>query len=353
VRWRRGLAWAVLAGLVVAVLWTWWAESHPHEERRLRVLVHDQLGAWFPEQMAPADGWHGLEPRAAGEGSRGVRVVLVHGLDEPGTIWDELVPALQTAGHDVWEFRYPNDQGIDRSALYLASRWPALSVDRPVVLVGHSMGGLVAREFVSRLRHPVGIAPQVAGPAVAGVIVVGTPNRGSEWARLRVWLELRDQFPTYQGRRFSLFAALRDGTGEAKIDLRPDSDFLRDLNDRPWPTEVPILAIAGRLLAAPADLTEGLEAAATAIGSPELERRLSAWWSGIGGELGDGVVSLASAGLPGGPTPVTVDATHRGMLARLFPSDPEPPAIAPILAAIRDWNATTATAQAGAVGDVP
>ena len=184
---------------------------------------------------------------------------------------------------------------------------------------------------------------------------VGIPSPPPEVHHLgrRGQAELRDQFPTYQGRRFSLFAALRDGAGEAKIDLRPDSDFLRDLNDRPWPAEVPILAIAGRLLAAPADLTEGLEAAATAIGSPKLERRLSAWWSGIGEDLGDGVVSLASAGLPGGPTPVIVDATHRGMLARLFPGDPEPPAIAPILAAIRDWNATTATAPAGAVGNVP
>ena len=346
-------AWSVAAALVAAGLWTWWAEGHPRDERRLRLLVHQQLGAWFPEQMAPADGWHGLHLRTAETGGRGARILLVHGLDEPGSIWDDLVPALQTAGHEVWEFRYPNDQGIDRSADYLAAHWSALSADRPVVVVGHSMGGLVGRDFVARLRHPVGNPARAAGAAVAGVIVVGTPNRGSEWARLRVWLELRDQFPTYQGRRFSLFAALRDGAGEAKIDLRPDSDFLRDLNDRPWPAEVPILAIAGRLLAAPADLTEGLEAAATAIGSPELERGLSAWWSGIGEDLGDGVVSLASAGLPGGPTPVIVDATHRGMLARLFPGDPEPPAIAPILAAIRDWNATTATAPAGAVGNVP
>jgi pimeloyl-ACP methyl ester carboxylesterase len=341
----------VLAALAAAVLWTWWAESHPREERRLRVLVHDQLDAWFPGQMAPVDGWHGLQLRTAGAGSPGLRVVLVHGLDEPGTIWDDLVPALRTAGHEVWEFRYPNDQGIDRSARYLASHWPALPVDRPVVLVGHSMGGLVARDFVARLRHPVGVAPLVAGPAVAGVIVVGTPNRGSEWARLRVWLELRDQFPTYQGRRFSLFAALRDGTGEAKIDLRPDSDFLRDLNDRPWPAEVPILAIAGRLLAPAADLAEGLEAAATAIGSPELQRRLAAWWSGIGGELGDGVVSLESARLPGGPPPLVVDASHRGMLARLLASDPEPPAIAPILGTLHEWGAGGRRGQMSDAGD--
>ena len=162
------------------------------------------------------------------------------------------MPALDAAGHAVWEFRYPNDQGIDRSADFLAAHWPELPADRPVAMLGHSMGGLVARDFVSRLRRA-----GMPGPAVAGVILVGTPNRGSDWARLRVWLELRDHFPTGQGRRFSLFAALRDGTGEAKIDLRPGSDFLDALNARPWPGGVPIRAIAGRLLAPPADLAAG------------------------------------------------------------------------------------------------
>jgi alpha-beta hydrolase superfamily lysophospholipase len=40
-----------------------------------------------------------------------------------------------------------------------------------VVLIGHSMGGLIVRDFVSRLRHPEGAAPAVGGPAVAGVIL--------------------------------------------------------------------------------------------------------------------------------------------------------------------------------------
>jgi pimeloyl-ACP methyl ester carboxylesterase len=253
------------------------------------------------------------------------------------------VPALQAAGHAVWELRYPNDQGIDRSAEFLAARWPELSPQRPVAIVGHSMGGLVARDFVSRLRRA-----GMPGPGVAGVILVGTPNGGSEWARLRVWLELRDHFPTGEKRRFSLFAALRDGAGEAKIDLRADSDFLRALNARPWPEGVPIVAIAGRLVAPPAHLAAGLATAAAETGSAALGRELAAWWSTVGQDLGDGVVSLASAGVPGGPPPLVVEASHRGMLARLLPGDPEPPAIAPILALLRDWD-TRSRATAGQV----
>jgi pimeloyl-ACP methyl ester carboxylesterase len=341
-RWRAAAA-LLLAALAVTLLWTWWAESHPREERRLRLLVHEQLRKWFPEEMKPADGWHGLYPRAGAAPDEALPVVLVHGLDEPGSIWDDLVPALQADGHAVWELRYPNDQGIDRSAEFLAAHWSDLPPDRPVAIVGHSMGGLVARDFVSRLWR-VGMP----GPGVAGVILVGTPNGGSEWARLRVWLELRDHFPTGEGRRFSLFAALRDGAGEAKIDLRPDSDFLSALNARPWPGDVPIVAIAGRLVAPPAGLAAGLATAAAETGSAALERELAAWWSTVGQDLGDGVVSLASAGVLGGPPPLVVEASHRGMLARLLPGDPEPPAIAPILAALRNWE-TRGRATAGQV----
>lgn len=328
-----------LALVAAVALWSWWAESHPRHERRLRVLVHEQLNDWFPGQMAPVDGWHGVYRRTPPTPSPRPRVLLVHGLDEPGSIWDDLTPALAAAGLEVWEFRYPNDQGIDRSADYLASHWDTIPADRPVVLIGHSMGGLVARDFVTRLRHPVGAAPRVEGPAIAGVVLVGTPNQGSEWARLRVWLELRDHFPTGQGRRFSLFAALRDGTGEAKIDLRPGSDFLVALNARPWPDQVPVFVIEGRLLTPSRDLSAGLKAVAAEVHSEALSRRLTDWWSDLGADLGDGVVSLDSARLQGGPPPLVLDASHRGLLLRQLPGAVEPPAIAPILSTLALWGA--------------
>jgi pimeloyl-ACP methyl ester carboxylesterase len=343
--WRRGLGIGSLILITAAALWTWWAETHPGQERRLRVLVHDRLDQWFPEQMRTDDGWHGLHRRPesvavpdVGQGPPGrPAVVLVHGLDEPGTIWDDLAPALTRAGFEVWEYRYPNDQGIDRSAQGLAADWHGLSPDRPVVLIGHSMGGLVARDFVSRLRHPVESASQVTGAPVTGLILVGTPNQGSEWARLRVWLELRDQFASAAGRRFSLFSALRDGTGEAKIDLRPGSDFLNTLNARPWPVQVRLRVIEGRLLSLPPDLTAGLAAAAAEVHSEDLARRLDAWWSTLGDDLGDGVVTLDSAQVPGGPAPLVLNASHRGLLLRQLPGAAEPPAIAPILATLEGW----------------
>ncbi len=348
VRFRRRLALLLVPiGLLIAVAaWTWWAEGHPREERRLRVLVHDRLDAWFPQAMAPVDGWHGLIPRiqVVPDWADRVlpRVVLVHGLDEPGDIWDDLIPVLGSAGFEVWEFRYPNDQGVDRSTDLLAAHWPELASDRPVILIGHSMGGLIIRDFVTRWRNPVNAPARVEGAAVRGVILVGTPNQGSEWARLRIWLELRDHLAAGPERRFSLFAGLRDGTGEAKIDLRPGSAFLEDVNTRPWPESVPIRLIGGLLTEPPASMAESLDAISAELGStdlaPDLSEVLEDWWSSLGEGLGDGVVPLASLRIRGAPPPVLVRASHRGMLARLFPNDPEPEAIPHIVAILEEWS---------------
>jgi pimeloyl-ACP methyl ester carboxylesterase len=263
---------------------------------------------------------------------------LIHGLDEPGVIWDDLAPAVAAAGFEVWELRYPNDQGLDRSAAYLAAQWDSLPDDRDVVLLGHSMGGLVAREFVSRWRHPVGEPARVGGAAVAGVIMAGTPNQGSDWARLRIWLELREHFEDARDRRFSLFAGLRDGLGEAKLDLRPGSDFLATLNARAWPDTVPQFIIGARLADAPGWLSAGLDAAADEVDSEALEKRLHAWFDRLGERLGDGAVSVDSLRLDDAPAPMLVDGSHRTMLRRLFADDPRPPAIDPIIAQLEAWS---------------
>jgi len=304
----RWALWFVIASIVLGwAAWAGWTEFNPAAERTLRVAVHEWLETRFTDVMDQDDGWHGLYQRTPGEGADAPVVVLVHGLDEPGTIWRDLIPALGARGHQVWELRYPNDQGIDRSAAFLASHWHTFDPDRPVFLVGHSMGGLVIREFVSRWRHPVGVPERTAGAPVAGLILGGTPNQGSEWARMRALLEFRDQLPAMAEKRHPAFAGLRDGTGVAKIDLRPGSDFLDALNARPWPADVPVVLIAGKL-------TE------------------------LSPTLGDGVVALDSIALPAYPPPVIVNASHRGMFLRVFSAETEPPAIPYVLEALDRWT---------------
>lgn len=328
-----GLVGALLLG---GVTWTWWGEYSPEQERDLRVRVHEQLQEWFPEQMALSEDQYGFLPRTPQASETGrPDVVLLHGLDEPGGIWDDLVPVLAEAGWEAWEFRYPNDQAIEASADFLAEAWIALPADLSVVLVGHSMGGLVARDFVGRWRHPVDVEPQVAGASVCGVILVGTPNHGSEWARLRVWLEVRDFFATAPQRQLALFHGLRDGTGAAKIDLRPGSAFLTGLNARAWPAEVPIRIIGGQLAEPTPRMRRSIEAIAKETGTNEMTVALKAWWTNLGEGLGDGVVPVHSLALTSAPPPTIVAASHRGLVAGTPLSSDEPPAI-PIIREILD-----------------
>ncbi len=337
-RWPRWLAISLVAYAILLLGWTWWSEESPETDRHLRGLISQQLHSWFPTAMAPDDDWYGIFLRDPIRAAKAPGVLLIHGLDEPGDIWDDLAPVLSQAGFTVWEFRYPNDQGIATSTALLAQHWLELPADQPLVLIGHSMGGLVAREFVSRWRHPVASLPRVDGAPVRGVILVGTPNQGSEWARLRIWLELRDHLANKRPGPFDPLAGLKDGLGEAKVDLRPGSDFLKVLNARPWPTQISLFIIAGRLIGPPGERLAELKAAAMAAGVGELAEELEGLDDRLGEGLGDGLVSLESARLPG-VTALVVNASHRGMIRKLLASNPEPPAIAPILSTLRDWQA--------------
>ncbi|MCC5863870.1 MAG: alpha/beta fold hydrolase [Wenzhouxiangella sp.] len=342
-RHQGGLAkrwWLAGVALVLALVWlawTLWTEQAPEQERELRILVQEQLETWFPEAMTLPDELLGFIPRSEQfDDSQPPDVIMLHGLDEPGGIFDELAEALDAAGINGWEFRYPNDQAIDMSADLLAEHWPTLPEGNPVVLVGHSMGGLVIRDFVTRHLHGHEAGEDIEGPMVAGVIMVGTPNQGSDWVRLRAWLELREHFADISEGRFSLFAGLRDGTGAAKIDLRPDSAFLEDLNRRPWPAAIPTRIIGG-LLTEPSDEALDSIAALKETLNLDFSREIERWWADGGEQIGDGVVPVESLALPESPEPDILPASHRGLLVTLPMSEGKPPAINPVIEQARLW----------------
>ena len=155
---------------------------------------------------------------------------------------------------------------------------------------------------------------------------------------------MRDHLASQRPGPLDPLAGLRDGLGEAKIDLLPGSDFLMELNARPWPATVPVFVIAARLIGPPGERLADLKAAAVAAGVGELAQELEALDAQFGEELGDGLVSLESARLTA-VAPRVVNASHRGMIRRLFAANPEPPAIAPILATLRQWQAAVPTAK--------
>lgn len=335
----RWLKLSLLAVLILALLfaaWVVWTEAEPEAERELRIAAQQQLEDWFPEAMAPPELFGFQVPPESTRSEPDV--VLVHGLDEPGGIWDATLVALAAAGLEAWEFRYPNDQAIDHSADLLAERWAELGDAGPIILIGHSMGGLVIRDFLTRWRYPVDQAAPVDGPEVLGVIMVGTPNQGSGWARLRAWLELREWAAQIPDGQLSPFAGLRQGTGAAKIDLRPDSRFLSELNARAWPESVKLRLIGGQLGEATPDMLQGLDWLSEELGVGDLRARVEAWWADTGEGLGDGVVPVQSLRFDGAPEPELFPASHRGLLVELPLADGPPPAIAPMLATIEAWR---------------
>jgi pimeloyl-ACP methyl ester carboxylesterase len=248
-------------------------------------------GAWSSERVVDGE-----------RVDRGV-VVLVHGLDEPGGIWDDLAPALEGAGFEVARFDYPNDQAIGRSAIGMSRSFEELSGlgVETVDVVAHSMGGLVSREALTNETFGgVGTSSgEISGVRVDRLILCGTPNYGSGWARLRGVAEVRERLQRWMGSDdldWTILSDLGDdGDGQAGVDLLPGSDFLTALNAREMPEAVRVTCLVARMVEP--TMTAGREGFEDAARS-----------------LGDGVVTMDSAALEGCDDVVVVVANHRSML---------------------------------------
>ncbi len=141
-------------------------------------------------------------------------VVLLHGLGRTRRSMARLAAHLDAAGYRTACLGYPSRRlGLRACADHVQ---PAVSAIReragcPIVLVGHSMGGLVA-------RHLAAAQPDLA----AGLVTIGTPHRGSEAADL-----------------VSAFRFGRMLFGPALLDLRTDAAAAI-----PMPA-CPMVAVAG------------------------------------------------------------------------------------------------------------
>lgn len=250
-------------------------------------------------------------------------VLLVHGLDEPGGIWDDAIPTILAENLHLARFDYSNDQSIVATADELAAALRSLRAAgvKRVDLVCHSMGGLAARDVLTRDSYYNGDAAGSSDlPPVDRFILVGVPNRGSAFAGLQAISEMREHalriLDTSDFSAASLTQFLRDGRGEAAADLEIDSAFLKDLNSRPLPRNVRISVIAGRIA------EEGVADALEFLDSPLVRQLVDAdgvrWLKTsatlLHQQVGDGVVSVESASLPGVSDTVVLNANHQSLL---------------------------------------
>lgn len=339
-RWTLYGLILVLSSLLYLLL----TDSFREEEKELRTQLRESVKDAFPGQTSEFSRTIGLfhyggnDPIGLTQ-SATTSIVLIHGLDDPGKVWQNLAPVLQEEGYDVWQMHYPNDQPLTESSLLFLTELKKLkqtNVDQ-VVVISHSMGGLVTREL---LTNPDIDYIQLAGegvvPQVTRFVMVGTPNHGSQLARFRFFAEFRDHLERLRKGEANWLGTILDGAGEAKIDLLPSSRFLTELNSRPHPLGLDSLIIAG--ITSPwseRDIRQ--QAAALADKVPVTYREdvnmLGDYLISMTRGLGDGLVTVESTRLEDIPH-IQVNGTHLSMI-RNISADSE--RVAPAIPVIVDW----------------
>jgi pimeloyl-ACP methyl ester carboxylesterase len=202
-----------------------------------------------------------------------VSVVFVHGLlGSPGS-WSVMIDHLSTdptvrAHFQFLTFRYDSLQSIPESGLQLLEALDEArrrfdpegrdpSFDR-VVLVGHSLGGLVAKAATNTPDHRAfgaGVPPpdgqrRPATPRVGRVIFIATPHRGAPVDRgvvrsVGIWLA-REVSPSFANRR-PWGVAGAESSLTSVDQLTWDHPLLRDLERAGAAAEVPFHSIIAAL----------------------------------------------------------------------------------------------------------
>ncbi len=230
-------------------------------------------------------------------------VVVLHGYQDQRNSADLLTEFLTDKGFIAVALEYPNDQPITDSAIGISKSLKTLCTQLAVVevrIVAHSMGGLGARRMIED--------PELDPGNVSQLIMVATPNHGSELAALGGSLELWEH--VWMSKETvsvqTLCDIVADGSNEAGADLEPESIFLRKLNARKRNPKVrysTILGSTGFLEKGDIKALKRLIAVAkqnrvVRFFGPKLDRILDNPDSMIKGK-GDGAVSLISGRLPG------------------------------------------------------
>jgi pimeloyl-ACP methyl ester carboxylesterase len=196
-------------------------------------------------------------------------VVLVHGVDSSCAMWGSMSDLLQGGGYQVATFGYPADGPVEDAAALLARQFCEFRKSHPtaqVDVVGHSLGGLVARAFIE--------GPDYAG-GVDRLILCGTPNAGSTWAKYRLALEMREHYHLWRNDpNWKPVWMITDGLGEAGRDLKPGSEFLKQLNARPRRDGVRYTVVAGNRHAATSTCADWWECSARTL----FPGRFGSWW---------------------------------------------------------------------------
>lgn len=167
-------------------------------------------------------------------------VVFLHGMQSSGDAFVPLRGFVRDIGYATSAVTYDFNASIQESAKTV-SRLVTQRVNldetktTELILIGHSMGGLVAREWTENRALP--------GSDITRLITIGSPHRGSNWASLPPLLGLFSGGPV-DGQQL-IDVLLHQPSSAGMRDLVPGSSFITTLNDRPLRKDVRYTAIVG------------------------------------------------------------------------------------------------------------
>ncbi|MGH1403414.1 MAG: esterase/lipase family protein [Alphaproteobacteria bacterium] len=103
-------------------------------------------------------------------------IILLHGILRSDADMLLLQNFFKSNGYDTLNIRYPSrEKSLEALSDFVhdkISKYPQYNTDTPIHFVTHSMGGLIARYYITR-RTPKNLGK---------VVMLGPPNKGSEFA---------------------------------------------------------------------------------------------------------------------------------------------------------------------------
>lgn len=239
-------------------------------------------------------------------------VLCLHGLNGTYETFDGLRKNLRSCGYQTAAISYPTQQQISMLARdvskEVATNLAASAQNRGLVIVGHSMGGLIAREWTNNAA--------LENKSIRGLITIGTPHQGSAWATLPPLMNLVATGEFGVGNVSDVI--LHTPSSPELRDVAPRSAFLEELNARGNRPDVRYTSVIGT--GSPMDATtvakiqqmfrqlESRDGFVRLI-RPRIEPLLSGFDELVGGR-GDGIVAAESAAMPSTSDLVKVNLSH-------------------------------------------